>query len=86
MMIECDAWCYIIDNNDDENGKNKPFLLVHLLRCLFIQARALVPQHAETDVIRFIVGTQSLKFENQVSLNLIYHILYCALFTLAKHV
>ncbi|KAJ7373900.1 Protein tssc1 [Desmophyllum pertusum] len=31
-------------------------------------ARALVPQHAETDVIRFIVGTQSLKFENQVHL------------------
>ena len=30
------------------------------------KARSLIPQHAETDVIRFLVGTQSLKFENQV--------------------
>ena len=33
---------------------------------LFLQARALCPQHAEADVIRFLVGSQSLKFENQV--------------------
>ena len=31
----------------------------------------------ETDVIRFIVGTQSLKFENQVSSILMCHILNC---------
>ena len=31
------------------------------------QARALCPQQAETDAIRFLVGTQSLKSENQVS-------------------
>ena len=30
------------------------------------QARALTPQVAETDTIRFLVGTQSLRFENQV--------------------
>ena len=59
---------------------------VHLDVCLFIQARALVPQHAETDVIRFIVGTQSLKFENQVSSILMCHTLYCPSFTPAKHV
>ncbi|XP_015779964.1 PREDICTED: protein TSSC1-like isoform X1 [Acropora digitifera] len=35
---------------------------------LELNARALVPQHAETDVIRFIVGTQSLKFDNQIHL------------------
>lgn len=49
--------------------------------CLFVQARALVPQHAETDIIRFIVGTQSLKFENQVSSILICHNLHWLLFT-----
>jgi len=31
------------------------------------QARALAAQTAETDAIRFLVGTQSLKFDNQVS-------------------
>lgn len=31
------------------------------------QARALTAQTAETDAIRFLVGTQSLKFDNQVS-------------------
>lgn len=31
-----------------------------------LQARALTAQIAETDAIRFLVGTQSLKFENQV--------------------
>lgn len=39
--------------------------------CLFnttvLQARALTAQTAETDAIRFLVGTQSLKFDNQVS-------------------
>ncbi|RMX41659.1 hypothetical protein pdam_00008865 [Pocillopora damicornis] len=35
---------------------------------LELNARALVPQHAETDIIRFIVGTQSLKYENQIHL------------------
>lgn len=34
--------------------------------CL-LQARALTAQTAETDAIRFLVGTQSLKFDNQVS-------------------
>lgn len=33
---------------------------------LEFQARALSAQNAETDVIRFFVGTQSLKFENQI--------------------
>ncbi|CAH1255268.1 TSSC1 [Branchiostoma lanceolatum] len=33
---------------------------------LEFQARALTPQVAETDAIRFLVGTQSLKFENQI--------------------
>ncbi|XP_013387812.1 EARP-interacting protein homolog [Lingula anatina] len=33
---------------------------------LEFQARALTAQTAETDEIRFLVGTQSLKFENQV--------------------
>ncbi|KAJ8290606.1 hypothetical protein GJAV_G00015190 [Gymnothorax javanicus] len=33
---------------------------------LEFQARALTAQTAETDAIRFLVGTQSLKFENQV--------------------
>lgn len=31
-----------------------------------LQARALTPQTGETDAIRFLVGTQSLKFDNQV--------------------
>lgn len=31
------------------------------------KARALTAQTAETDAIRFLVGTQSLKFDNQVS-------------------
>lgn len=36
--------------------------------CTFLplQARALTPQTAETDAIRFLVGTQSLKYENQI--------------------
>uniref|UniRef100_A0AAY4CYP2 EIPR1-like beta-propeller domain-containing protein n=1 Tax=Denticeps clupeoides TaxID=299321 RepID=A0AAY4CYP2_9TELE len=33
---------------------------------LEFQARALTAQTAETDAIRFLVGTQSLKFENQI--------------------
>ena len=33
---------------------------------LFLQARALAAQAAETDQIRFLVGTQSLRQENQV--------------------
>ncbi|XP_069462134.1 EARP and GARP complex-interacting protein 1 isoform X2 [Ambystoma mexicanum] len=33
---------------------------------LEFQARALTPQVAETDAIRFMVGTQSLKYENQI--------------------
>ncbi|GFS47615.1 EARP-interacting protein homolog [Nephila pilipes] len=33
---------------------------------LEFQARALSAQNAETDVIRFFVGTQSLKFDNQI--------------------
>lgn len=33
---------------------------------LEFQARALSAQNAETDIIRFFVGTQSLKFENQI--------------------
>ena len=33
---------------------------------LEFQARALTAQTAETDAIRFFVGTQSLRFENQV--------------------
>ncbi|KAM7079523.1 EARP and GARP complex-interacting protein 1 isoform 2-T2 [Molossus nigricans] len=33
---------------------------------LEFQARALTPQTAETDAIRFLVGTQSLKYENQI--------------------
>ncbi|KAI2522295.1 EIPR1 isoform 7 [Pan troglodytes] len=32
---------------------------------LEFQARALTPQTAETDAIRFLVGTQSLKYDNQ---------------------
>ncbi|EDO41365.1 predicted protein [Nematostella vectensis] len=35
---------------------------------LEFNARALTPQHAESDVIRFLAGSQSLKFENQVHL------------------
>uniref|UniRef100_G1SDF3 Uncharacterized protein n=1 Tax=Oryctolagus cuniculus TaxID=9986 RepID=G1SDF3_RABIT len=31
-------------------------------------ARALTPQTAETDAIRFLVGTQSLKYDNQGTL------------------
>ncbi|ELR60995.1 Protein TSSC1, partial [Bos mutus] len=31
-----------------------------------LQARALTPQTAETDAIRFLVGTQSLKYDNQI--------------------
>lgn len=31
-----------------------------------LKARALTAQTAETDAIRFLVGTQSLKFDNQV--------------------
>lgn len=38
---------------------------MHGLSCF--QARALAAQTAETDAIRFLVGTQSLKFDNQVS-------------------
>lgn len=34
---------------------------------LLLQARALTSQTAESDAIRFLVGTQSLKFDNQVS-------------------
>ncbi|XP_071502284.1 EARP and GARP complex-interacting protein 1-like [Diadema antillarum] len=33
---------------------------------LEFQARSLTPQVAETDAIRFLVGTQSLKYDNQV--------------------
>uniref|UniRef100_A0A8B9BV46 Uncharacterized protein n=1 Tax=Anser brachyrhynchus TaxID=132585 RepID=A0A8B9BV46_9AVES len=33
---------------------------------LEFQARALTPQTAETDAIRFLVGTQSLRYDNQV--------------------
>lgn len=33
---------------------------------LEFQARALTPQTSETDAIRFLVGTQSLKYDNQV--------------------
>lgn len=33
-----------------------------------LQARALTPQTAETDAIRFLVGTQSLKYDNQVTI------------------
>lgn len=33
---------------------------------LEFQARALASQSAETDIIRFFVGTQSLKFDNQI--------------------
>ncbi|XP_071369898.1 EARP-interacting protein homolog, partial [Centroberyx affinis] len=33
---------------------------------LEFQARALTSQTAETDAIRFLVGTQSLKFDNQI--------------------
>ncbi|KAI4898442.1 hypothetical protein NFI96_000498 [Prochilodus magdalenae] len=33
---------------------------------LEFQARALTAQTAETDAIRFLVGTQSLKFDNQI--------------------
>ncbi|KAM9636122.1 EARP and GARP complex-interacting protein 1 isoform 2-T2 [Trichechus inunguis] len=33
---------------------------------LEFQARALTPQTAETDAIRFLVGTQSLKYDNQI--------------------
>uniref|UniRef100_A0A671S1Z5 EIPR1-like beta-propeller domain-containing protein n=1 Tax=Sinocyclocheilus anshuiensis TaxID=1608454 RepID=A0A671S1Z5_9TELE len=33
---------------------------------LEFQARALTAQTAETDAIRFVVGTQSLKFDNQI--------------------
>lgn len=33
------------------------------------QARALTPQTAETDAIRFLVGTQSLKYDNQVTVS-----------------
>uniref|UniRef100_H3DN50 EARP complex and GARP complex interacting protein 1 n=1 Tax=Tetraodon nigroviridis TaxID=99883 RepID=H3DN50_TETNG len=33
---------------------------------LEFQARALTPQTGETDAIRFLVGTQSLKFDNQI--------------------
>uniref|UniRef100_A0A8C4Y1R7 EARP complex and GARP complex interacting protein 1 n=1 Tax=Gopherus evgoodei TaxID=1825980 RepID=A0A8C4Y1R7_9SAUR len=33
---------------------------------LEFQARALTPQIAETDAIRFLVGTQSLKYDNQI--------------------
>ncbi|XP_036928113.1 EARP-interacting protein homolog isoform X2 [Acanthopagrus latus] len=33
---------------------------------LEFQARALTAQSAETDAIRFLVGTQSLKFDNQI--------------------
>jgi len=35
---------------------------------LEFQGRALCPQHGEADAIRFLVGTQSLKAENQVHL------------------
>uniref|UniRef100_A0A8D2KNN4 EARP and GARP complex-interacting protein 1 n=1 Tax=Urocitellus parryii TaxID=9999 RepID=A0A8D2KNN4_UROPR len=31
-----------------------------------LQARALTPQTAEADAIRFLVGTQSLKYDNQI--------------------
>uniref|UniRef100_A0A8B9PY53 EARP complex and GARP complex interacting protein 1 n=1 Tax=Apteryx owenii TaxID=8824 RepID=A0A8B9PY53_APTOW len=31
-----------------------------------LQARALTPQTAETDAIRFLVGTQSLRYDNQI--------------------
>lgn len=34
---------------------------------LRFQARCLVSQAAESDAIRFLIGTQSLKHENQVS-------------------
>uniref|UniRef100_A0A8D0NC73 Uncharacterized protein n=1 Tax=Sus scrofa TaxID=9823 RepID=A0A8D0NC73_PIG len=33
------------------------------------KARALTPQTAETDAIRFLVGTQSLKYDNQVTIS-----------------
>ncbi|KAF4795388.1 Protein TSSC1 [Turdus rufiventris] len=33
---------------------------------LEFQARALTPQTAETDAIRFLVGTQSLRYDNQI--------------------
>lgn len=38
----------------------------HVFFYCILQARALTAQTAETDAIRFIVGTQSLKFDNQV--------------------
>ncbi len=41
-------------------------LFVFMCCCFSFQARALTPQVAETDAIRFLVGTQSLRFENQV--------------------
>lgn len=38
----------------------------HVFFLSTLQARALTAQTAETDAIRFLVGTQSLKFDNQV--------------------
>lgn len=42
------------------------YMCVHFPSLL--QARALTPQTAETDAIRFLVGTQSLKYDNQVTI------------------
>lgn len=43
----------------------KTCVLTRTYICI-LQARALTPQTGETDAIRFLVGTQSLKFDNQV--------------------
>lgn len=43
----------------------------------YLQARALTAQTAETDAVRFLVGTQSLKFDNQVRATLSSHLVRC---------
>ncbi|XP_010130262.1 PREDICTED: protein TSSC1, partial [Buceros rhinoceros silvestris] len=40
--------------------------LIPALKLAVSRARALTPQTAETDAIRFLVGTQSLRYDNQI--------------------
>lgn len=68
-----DTWCYSVLHRRE--GGNAVLVAVWNLTtnvCALsfpLQARALTPQTAETDAIRFLVGTQSLKYDNQVTIS-----------------
>lgn len=59
---------YILSHSIPEQKNCLRWFKLVLFGCT-LQARALTAQSAETDAIRFLVGTQSLKFDNQVRIS-----------------